>query len=330
MFIPIQIIILILTTSYHAIATFWEDKQPPAGKLINIKKNQLHYCLKGNNNSGKPTIILDHSLGGLEGYLLIDELSKLTKVLIYDRAGYGWSEHSWKPRTSKQIVQELNTLLTEADIEPPYILIGDSFGSYNVRLYAHMFPEKVVGIVFTDGLHESEMLNLPWLVKVLKIIFTAGFLISILGSILGIIRLAKVVGFFEILKPNLRKFSSHSLSLTKRSFCHPKHWLTMAREMISLKQSGLQVSIAQNFGNLPIVNIKAKSFFHPSFWTFLIPLKMFNKLRDKMHVKLHKFSTDCTQLEANLSSHFVWIDEPHLIVNAIEILLDKTTKIDMT
>ena len=54
---------------------------------------------------------------------------------MYDRAGYGWSQSSWKPRTSQQIVKELHSLLNKANIQPPYILLGDSFGSYNMRLY---------------------------------------------------------------------------------------------------------------------------------------------------------------------------------------------------
>ena len=36
-------------------------------------------------------------------------------------------------------LKELNLLLTKADIQPPYILVGNSFGSYNVRLYAKLF-----------------------------------------------------------------------------------------------------------------------------------------------------------------------------------------------
>ncbi|NJO94533.1 MAG: alpha/beta hydrolase, partial [Hydrococcus sp. RM1_1_31] len=70
---------------------------------------------------GQITVIIDHSLGGLDGYFLIDEIAKLTRVCIYDRAGYGWSDSSPKQRCSEEIVQELNTLLTKAEIEPPYM-----------------------------------------------------------------------------------------------------------------------------------------------------------------------------------------------------------------
>jgi pimeloyl-ACP methyl ester carboxylesterase len=56
--------------------------------------------------TANPNVVLAHSLEGIEGYFLLDELSKLTRVFIYDRAGYGWSDPSPYPQTSYQIVQE--------------------------------------------------------------------------------------------------------------------------------------------------------------------------------------------------------------------------------
>ena len=126
--ISIDLLFLLATTSYHLIATWLENRrhQPP-GQLIDIKGYKLHLYSLG---QGSPTVVLDHSLGGIEGYFLIEEIAKTTRVCIYDRAGYGWSEPSPNSRTSKQIVKELDILLNKAGIEPPYILVGDSFGSY--------------------------------------------------------------------------------------------------------------------------------------------------------------------------------------------------------
>lgn len=66
---------------------------------------------------------------------------------------------------------ELDTLLHKAGIKPPYLLVGDSFGSYNMRLYAHQFPEKVVGLVLTDGLHQSGMLQMSVALRDLQLFF---------------------------------------------------------------------------------------------------------------------------------------------------------------
>ena len=267
---------------------------------------------------------IGNSLGGVEGYFLIEKLALLAQVCIYDRAGYGWSDHSPHPRTSHQIVQELDILLTKAGIKPPYILIGDSFGSYNVRLYAHLFPQKVVGIVLTDGLHEKEMLKMSVSLQVLKLFFLSGFVMSTIGSTLGIIRLLRVCGVFELLKPELRHCSEDSLNRVKRSFFRPKHWITMSREIINLDKSSRQVSIARYFGTIPIVCIKASSFFKPSFWTIFLPLKGANQLRDKMHVQLGNLSTNCLQVDASKSGHFVWVDQPELIVDAVKTIIAKS------
>jgi pimeloyl-ACP methyl ester carboxylesterase len=320
MLISIRILLLGAITLYQAVACWREDRQSPPGQLVDVGGYRLHLCVAG---EGSPTIVLDHSLGGVEGYFLIEKLAALTRVCIYDRAGYGWSDHSPHPRTSEQIAKELDRLLTQAGIEPPYILVGNSFGSYNVRLYAHLFPQKVVGIVLTDALHETGMLKMSIQLQVLKLFFISGFAMSILGSMLGIIRLLNVCKIFELLKPELRCFSKDSLKWVKRSFCRPKHWITMSREMINLDESARQVSIAKHVGTLPIVSIKAISFFKPAFWTIFIPLKKANQLRDEMHEELCKLSTDFFRLEANKSGHFVWTDQPDVIVDAVRTVLNK-------
>jgi pimeloyl-ACP methyl ester carboxylesterase len=320
MSISIKVLLLVATTIYQAIACWLEDRKPPPGKLFDVGGYRLHLLAVG---KAKPTIVLDHSLGGIEGYFLVEELAKLGQVCIYERAGYGWSDRSPHPRTSAQIVTELDALLTQAGIEPPYILIGDSFGSYNVRLYTHRFPEKVMGMVLTDGLHEIGMLKMSVQLQALKLFFISGFVMSIFGSILGIIRFLKLCQVFELIKPELRHFPQHSLNSVKRSFCRPKHWITMSREMSNLDTSARQVSRANQFGEIPIVSIKANSFFKPSFWTFFIPLRGANQLRDQMHVDLLKLSTNCTQLQAGKSGHFVWVDQPDVIIDAVKIVLDK-------
>ena len=315
-----QYLLLIPTTIFHLILSLKERKMPRPGSAIDLGGYKVHLWLYGNKNSEQPTIVLDHSLGGIEGYLLSDRLAELAPVCIYDRPGYGWSEASPKPRCSAEIVRELDLMLTKAKIEPPYILVGDSFGSYNVRLYAHRFPEKVKGIVLTDGLHEAEMLNLPPTVAAVKYLFLSGFVMSIFGSLSGIIRLLGTFGLFEIIKPELRRFDIMQRQRIKRSFYHYSHWLTMARELINLNRSSRQVKVAQNLA-MPIISIKSQNFFKPSLLTILLPLKTIDRLRNKMHSNLSALSDNFTEISASNSSHFVWTDEPEIIFEAIKQLV---------
>ncbi|MDJ0581641.1 alpha/beta hydrolase [Crocosphaera sp.] len=315
-----KFIFLFLTTSYHWLSTFWEkSQQVTPGNLIDLGGYKVHYYQKG---EGDITVVFDHSLGGIEGYFLINKIAEITKVFIYDRPGYGCSDSSPKQRCSEEIVYELDQILQKAEVSPPYLLVGDSFGSYNVRLYAHYFPERVCGIVLTDGLHEKGMLNLPLSVKLLKTFFLSGFIISIVGATLGLIRLLGDLKVFELIKPQLKKFDRDSLILVKQSFYHPKHWLTMAREIWNLETSATQVKKANNLGNIPLISIKAKTFFNPSIFTFFLPLKAINKIRNIIHDELLKLSSNSSQILANKSSHFVWIDEPEIIISAIKQILN--------
>jgi pimeloyl-ACP methyl ester carboxylesterase len=290
------------------------------GQLIDVGGHKLHLYSAG---EGKITIILDHSLGGIDGYFLVEELAKISRVCIYDRAGYGSSQSSHKPRTSEQIVKELHILLQKAEIEPPYVLVGNSFGSYNMRLYAHHFPEEVVGMVLTDGLHEQQMLAIPLSMQLLKLFFTVSFFIASLGATLGIVRFLGIIGAFEVIKKELRQFPSPTLKIVKRSFYSSRHWLTMFREMWSLNISGRQVEKANYFGNMPIVNIKATTFLKLGLGRFYFSISPADKLRDSIQSNLLLLSTDCEQLLTETSSHFVWIDEPEVILAAVRRVLEK-------
>ena len=324
---PIQFILLGLTALYGMVACVIEDRSPPPGQRIMIHNSALHLSILEPviPPTNSITIVLDHSLGGIEGYLIAEQLlqcePQCERVCFYDRAGYGWSDHRFESRTSDHIVTELNALLTQANIKPPYLLVGDSFGSYNMRLYADRYPEQVIGLVLTDGLHESGMLAMPIAIKALKLLFLSGFVMATIGSMLGIVRVLKDLGVFELLKPELRKFTPDQLRGVKRSFCRPKHWITMTRELWNLDKSGRQMPTGLYLNDLPIVNIKSASFFKPALWTTLIPLKAVNQLRDRMHEKLQQLSTTTLQIKASNSGHFVWIDQPTLITQAIAQIL---------
>uniref|UniRef100_B8HT43 Alpha/beta hydrolase fold protein n=1 Tax=Cyanothece sp. (strain PCC 7425 / ATCC 29141) TaxID=395961 RepID=B8HT43_CYAP4 len=321
--VDLRLLVLAVASLYQRVVCWREDQISPPGQRVDVGGYRLHYVTAG---MGEVTIVLDHSLGGVEGYLLLDHLAKLSRVCIYDRAGFGWSDRSPHARTSDQIVTELDKLLTRAGLEPPYLLVGNSFGSYNMRLYAHRFPEKVVGLVLTDGLHESGMLQMSVVLKALQLFFASGFMMSVLGAGLGLIRVLCHIGMFELIKPELRQFSGSSLRPVKRSFCRPKHWLTMTQEILNLTASGRQVGYARDLNNLPIVSIKASSFFQPSLLTALMPLKAANQLRDRMHEQLKSLSANCIQLNAEKSGHFVWVDQPEVIITAVKLLLQQYPK----
>ena len=318
-------LILICTTAYHIWCCRQEDQTPPPGKIYDIGDCKLHLYRRGRPRTDQPTVVLDHSMGGLEGYLLIDEIAEFAHICIYDRAGYGWSSNSPNPRNSGEMMQEFEALMRQANIQPPYILVGDSLGSYTMRLYAHTYPENVAGLILTDGLHEDGMAHLPLSLQVMKAIFTAGFLMSVVGSTLGFVRILQQLGIFQIISPQLRYYRAEQLAPVLRSFVRPKHWFTMAREMFSLQTSNEQLSKIEHLGSLPVINIKASHFFTPSPLRKPLPLETADDLWRKMHHKLMRLSTQSLSLPAQ-SSHFVWLAQPDAMLEAIDRMLLKCSR----
>lgn len=65
------------------------------------------------------------------------------------------------PRTALASVGELHTLLQNAKIAPPYILVGHAIGGVYTKVYAHRYPTEVVGMVLVDSAHEHQNEMLP-------------------------------------------------------------------------------------------------------------------------------------------------------------------------
>ncbi len=318
----IQLGIVSVTTLWHQVACALENRAEPWGQRIAIGDRQLHYVFRQGTDPNLPTIVLDHSLAGIDGYFVQDWLDSKYSLFFYDRAGFGWSDISWGKRSSAQVVEELDRLLMATHMPGPYLLVGDSYGSYNMRLFAHRFPDKICGLVLTDGLHESAMLKLPLLLGFLKGFITVSFAIGSIGAMLGIVRLLGTIGLFELIKPELTKTSQDGLKAVKQSFYRGKHWLTASQEMAGLDRSGAQLTAVQSLGNLPVVTIKAGTFLPASRFTFWWPEAMSNRVRDRIQEKLITLSSCCELMDAKNSTHFVWIDQCEVMEKAIDRVVE--------
>lgn len=127
-------------------------RYPPPGQIVSIGDYALHIQCMG---EGSPTIILEAGGGFTSGSWawILPEVAKTQRVCAYDRAGWGWSEPSPVGYGSVQNAVELHTLLRNSGIEPPYVLVGHSLGGLYARVYAHAYPEDVVGLVQVDASH---------------------------------------------------------------------------------------------------------------------------------------------------------------------------------
>lgn len=134
---------------------------PPPGRLLEIDGQRSHiYC----TGEGSPTILLESGLddrGSWSWSPIRDELSLLSRVCAYDRAGILWSERREGPRDAERITGELHALLAAASEPPPYVVVGHSVGGLLVLVYDRQYPGEAVGFVFVDASHPDQDRRFP-------------------------------------------------------------------------------------------------------------------------------------------------------------------------
>lgn len=130
----------------------------PVDQMIDVGTHRLHIHREGD---GAPTVVIDVGIAGTseEWRPLQRQLSKITHVCLYDRAGYGQSEPGPLPRDGGRTADELRALLLGASVPGPYILVGHSLGALNMQIYAARYPDDVVAMILLDPPPLSWMLG---------------------------------------------------------------------------------------------------------------------------------------------------------------------------
>jgi len=107
--------------------------------------------------AGDTTVVFESGLGDdwTPWQQVADRVSTRARVFAYSRPGYGHSDPVDDPRDATHIVEELRTLLAAHGGEPPYVLVGHSFGGAYMELFAKAHPEEVDGLVLVDPRHRD-------------------------------------------------------------------------------------------------------------------------------------------------------------------------------
>lgn len=132
-------------------------------RLVKANGHNFNVYLNGfeNRKPDTPAIIFENGMGVDLGNwdTIIEQISKFSPVLAYDRASVGKSEKVFQMPTVKVVAENLRAILHTLDIPPPYILVGHSMGGVYIRSYAGFYPNEIAGLVFIDPADFTETKN---------------------------------------------------------------------------------------------------------------------------------------------------------------------------
>ena len=290
-------------------------KQHPApGQLVDVGGYNMHINCMG---EGSPTVILE---AGWADYsptwtYVQPEVAKTTSVCSYDRAGYGWSDPSPNPRTASWRAEERHTLLVNAKVQGPYVLVGHSLGGMFVRVYAHTYPDEVVGMVLVDSTHEAQYDRLPGAKNFASDQVRQFRMLGVLSS----------TGFMALapqMTPN-QGIPDEIFAQNKATWATTGFFTIAADELTVMEESTAEVRALQitSFGDLPLTVLSAGFEIQIPFLSEAENQQYWEEMR-AMQSELAALSSNSKQTIAEQSGHAIQHDQPDLVINSILEMVD--------
>jgi pimeloyl-ACP methyl ester carboxylesterase len=281
---------------------------PMPGQLIDVGGYRMHiYCA----GQGSPPVILDSGLG--DSYIswrkVQPEIAKFVSVCSYDRAGLGYSEPSPRPSTSRVFAEELHELLNAAGVAPPYILVGHSFGGFNVRLFASRYRSETAGMVLVDSGHPDQPKRMPQQLRMNAELVRQGKLLQFTEPI-GIPRLLGDCGDSAAIRAAECTFNDVRESTT---------------ELEMTGESASEVGAAGDLGDLALVVISRDTDKRNPYFPADLD-KARNKVWVEMQEELSHLSTQSTLVIAKGSGHAIQNDRPDIVIQGVHNVVDQARR----
>ncbi|HSC29476.1 MAG TPA: alpha/beta hydrolase [Vicinamibacterales bacterium] len=307
-------------------------RPPVPGRLIDIGGFRLHLHCSG---SGRPAVILDSALGGssVSWSLVQPEVARFAHVCSYDRAGFGWSDAGPMPRTAGRIAGELRELLQRAAVEPPFLLVGHSFGGLVMRIFAKRYRADTAALLLVDPAHPENWVR-PAPKEQAKI--DRGVMLCRYGSRAARFRVAHLVGIlaslgaFGAAEALVKVVSLGRLSKEDEGILapvwrlpqearRPLRWFwSQARffDALGSQIASISVSAAETleasaggYGDLPLMTISSTD---PG------------EYRLAQQEALARLSSRGRHIVATASGHWIPLDQPQVVIDAVRELIAET------
>jgi pimeloyl-ACP methyl ester carboxylesterase len=321
----VLILVLILSGGYiyQRQTTAADFEQFPApGQRVDVGGYSLHIYCTGEGNS---TVIVDAGNGDFSlGWSGIQpEVAKSTRICTYDRAGYGWSDPSPKPRTAKVMAEELHTLLVNAGVQPPYVLVAHSLGGHNVRMFADLYPDEVTGMVLVDSGHEDQLERFPPEYSQLTNQQMSYLSVMAFMARFGILRvLGNSSQGAEFAPPQVLQLPADVQPVYMAMMSHPSYFDATLAEMRSIPEINTQIRATRNLGDLPLIVLTAESTLDPAIMKLMGVPADFDTTKIQaiwleLQTELAALSTNSEHIVVEDSHHAIHLDQPQAVIDAI-------------
>ena len=151
-FLGFILLFLVATFIFHRISLEKEQASlTPMGKTVLVNGHKINVYVEGD---GPETIVFLSGAGIASPILdfknLLDPLSKKFKVVVVERAGYGFSEDSNQSRDVMTVLSETRQALSQAEVSGPYVIVSHSMASLESLAWQEKYPDEVKALVGLD------------------------------------------------------------------------------------------------------------------------------------------------------------------------------------
>lgn len=176
------LVLLLASFIYHRLALQREKASlNPMGQMVSVNGHDMSVFVKGN---GPQTLVFLSGAGTASPILdfkdLYDGLSKQYKIVVVERAGYGYSEDTSKSRDVSEVLSETRQALAKAQVSGPYIILSHSIASLETLLWQEKYPSEIKAIIGLDWALPESYSQLRMHSQILRM--------ARLGSQLGLLR----------------------------------------------------------------------------------------------------------------------------------------------